>query len=126
VFLLGRKPVEEVPAYVRGFDVGLMPYQRTLETLHISPLKLYEYLALGKPVVSTDIPAAIRCAEHVAIAGDAAEFEKACASVLGGRARETREARIRFASQNTWDARIDQVAALVSRGLARRPVVRAA
>jgi glycosyltransferase involved in cell wall biosynthesis len=103
-----------------------MPYQRNLETLHISPLKLYEYLALGRPVISTDIPAARRCAEFVTIAEDGATFEDACARALAGRTPDGRQARIQFAAQNTWDNRVDQVARLISGAIARRPAVRAA
>jgi glycosyltransferase involved in cell wall biosynthesis len=124
--LLGARPVEDVPYYVKSFDVALMPYQRNLETLHISPLKLYEYLALGRPVISTDIPAARRCAEFVTIAEDGATFEDACARALAGRTPDGRQARIQFAAQNTWDNRVDQVTRLISGAIARRPAVRAA
>ncbi len=58
VRLLPPVPAAEVPNYVRRFDLGLVPYRITLDTRHASPLKLYEYLAAGLPVVSADVPGA--------------------------------------------------------------------
>lgn len=56
VHVLGRKPYEDLPAYCKGFDVGLIPFVRTELTLNANPLKAREYLAAGLPVVSTDLP----------------------------------------------------------------------
>jgi glycosyltransferase involved in cell wall biosynthesis len=53
---LGRCRREDVPAYVAGFDVGLIPFKETLLTKSVNPLKAYEYLAAGVPVVSTRLP----------------------------------------------------------------------
>jgi glycosyltransferase involved in cell wall biosynthesis len=50
---LGRKPKEEIPAYVNGFDVCINPFLVDEVSRAVSPLKVYEYLACGKPVVST-------------------------------------------------------------------------
>ncbi len=57
VRLLPPVPGDQVAGYVRAFDLGLLPYRRTRETHHASPLKLYEYLAAGLPVVAADVPA---------------------------------------------------------------------
>jgi glycosyltransferase involved in cell wall biosynthesis len=56
VHLLGRKPYADLPAYCKGFDVGLNPFRINELTLNANPLKVREYLAAGLPVVSTDIP----------------------------------------------------------------------
>ena len=55
VHLLGPKPHEQIPDYIAAFDVCLIPYVVDDFTSNISPAKLNEYLALGKPVVSTDL-----------------------------------------------------------------------
>jgi glycosyltransferase involved in cell wall biosynthesis len=60
VHLLGRKRYEELPAFVKGFDVCLNPYVRGEHARNCSPLKLYEYLASGRPVVSVDMPEATK------------------------------------------------------------------
>jgi glycosyltransferase involved in cell wall biosynthesis len=54
---VGVKDHGELAAYIAGFDAGIVPYLRTSETETVIPAKLGEYLAMGKPVVSTDLPA---------------------------------------------------------------------
>lgn len=74
VHLLGRKRYEELPSYLKAFDVCLNPYVVDETAKHCSPLKLYEYLASGKPVVSVDMPEARRFARVVAIGRTYAEI----------------------------------------------------
>ena len=57
VHFIGALPVAQVPHAIAACDVCLMPYKINPWTHHISPLKLYEYLAIGRPIVSTAIPA---------------------------------------------------------------------
>ena len=54
---LGPKPYDELPRYVAAFDVGIIPYAANSYTPSCFPLKLYEYLAAGKPVVASGLPA---------------------------------------------------------------------
>jgi glycosyltransferase involved in cell wall biosynthesis len=56
VVLLGPQPPERVPAVMRTFDVALIPYRDDDFNRGSNPVKFYEYLALGRPVVATDIP----------------------------------------------------------------------
>jgi glycosyltransferase involved in cell wall biosynthesis len=56
VYLLGPKPHQELAGYLRGFDVCIVPYVKSGYTDTVVPVKLNEYLAAGKAVVSTDIP----------------------------------------------------------------------
>ncbi len=56
IHLLGRCSREEVPGYIAGFDAGLVPFRETTLTRTVNPLKAYEYLAAGVPVVSTPMP----------------------------------------------------------------------
>jgi glycosyltransferase involved in cell wall biosynthesis len=56
VHILGRKPFADLPAYSKGFDVGILPFPITEVTLAANPLKVREYIAAGLPVVSTKIP----------------------------------------------------------------------
>jgi len=56
VHLAGPKGHEELPDYIRGFDVGIVPYLFNGYTATVIPTKINEYLAMGKPVVSTDLP----------------------------------------------------------------------
>src|SRR5262249_7417480 len=56
VHLTGAKPHEELPKYIGQFDVGIVPYLHSDYTRTVVPTKIIEYLAMGKPVVSTDLP----------------------------------------------------------------------
>lgn len=117
VHFLGQKTAAAVPDYVNGFDVGMLPYQLDRETIHISPLKMYEYLAAGKPVVATDIPAARRKQDLVAVTRDRAAFIDACAQALGSETGDAVERRIREARANTWDKRVEQISRTLHRRL---------
>ena len=64
VFLLGPRSRQELAAYLRAADVCLIPYRRSPLTRGISPLKMNEYLAAGRPVVSTDFSSSLRAFGH--------------------------------------------------------------
>jgi len=84
VHLLGEKPSDNIPAYVQRFDVGLIPFRIDTMTEAVSPLKLFEYLAVPVPVVSTPLPAAIQ-AQIVRTAQDPDDFVVAIEAALDDR-----------------------------------------
>ena len=112
---LGQKPVDEVARYVHHFDVCMIPYAVNLRAQHASPLKLYEYAAASKPIVSTDFAAARSFEGHVEIAGNGKEFLFACerALRLDSSSSELLENR-RFAAKNTWGHRVQQISDILS------------
>ncbi|MDX3905162.1 MAG: glycosyltransferase family 1 protein [Pigmentiphaga sp.] len=80
IHYLGQKPYSELPAYLGGWSVALMPFARNESTRFISPTKTPEYLAAGRPVVSTPITDVVRMfgnTDIVHIAADACTFERA-------------------------------------------------
>jgi len=82
---LGSKTYDRLPAYLSGWDVALMPFAMNESTEFISPTKTPEYLAGGKPVVSTPIRDVVRHygqLEGVKIASTAQEFVDACEAAL--------------------------------------------
>ena len=105
---LGQKEYRELPGYVRGFDVCMMPFARNDATRFISPTKTLEYMAAHKPIVSTPVPDVVGSyAEAVAICGTAEEFVEAVDRAL----EETPEARTRriarereILERNSWDS----------------------
>ena len=103
--------------YIAALDVGLLPYELNVETEHISPLKMYEYLAVGLPVVSTAIPAALRLSKIVEISENRSEFENSCELALAGKRSDGFEERIRFAADNTWDHRVAELTDMISSAL---------
>ena len=85
IHYLGPKKYEQLPAYLSGWDVALMPFAMNESTQFISPTKTPEYLAGGKPVVSTPIKDVVRHYGHlegVGIASTAEEFVAECERML--------------------------------------------
>ena len=119
VFFLGEKKQGWVADYVAAFDIGLLPYKLNVETKHISPLKMYEYLAVGLPVVSTAIPAALRHRDVIEVADNDTEFENACQAVILNEDSERIDERLKFAADNTWDHRILELTEIISSVLHR-------
>jgi glycosyltransferase involved in cell wall biosynthesis len=124
VHLVGARPHTEVPGYIKGFDVGLVPYRLAPYTADVYPTKLNEYLAMGIPVVATDLPAIRRFnAEHgpvVAMAHDTDAFAAAIREALKERAPCAIERRIEVARANRWDERIARMLSLVEERLHAR------
>jgi glycosyltransferase involved in cell wall biosynthesis len=108
VHWLGKRPFETLPSLLRGADVCLLPYVQGETTRYRSPLKLYEYLATGKPIVSTEHPEVCDFGGIVAIA-PADRFVETIESVLQNDAPENQKRRIEIARQHSWDARVDKM-----------------
>jgi glycosyltransferase involved in cell wall biosynthesis len=104
VHYLGAKPYRELPAYVHRFDVGLLPFRVDRLTAAVDPVKLYEYLAAGKPVVSTPLPEAGRHGDVVTLA-DRASFPAAVAAALREPTAAEVAHRVAVARGNSWDRR---------------------
>ena len=86
IHYLGSKRYAELPAYLSGWDVALMPFAMNESTAFISPTKTPEYLAGGRPVVSTPVRDVVRHygkLQGVRIAADAEDFVAACEELLG-------------------------------------------
>lgn len=81
LFWLGSRSSDAIDRYVRGFDVGIIPFVVDEMTEAVTPLKLFEYLASGKPVVSTRLPACVEI-PGVLIADDAASFAEMIAQTV--------------------------------------------
>ncbi|MHB1420562.1 MAG: glycosyltransferase [Bacillota bacterium] len=104
IHYLGYKPYEQLPAYLQSFDVGLIPFRLTDMTRASCPIKMYEYLAAGLPVVSTCLPEAVSCPEVLigwGIEGISVAVEQAL-RVNNIFRKATRQS---LARENTWAAR---------------------
>jgi glycosyltransferase involved in cell wall biosynthesis len=113
VHYLGLVGISQVPHYVKGFQVGLIPYLQNRETEHVSPIKLYDYLAAGLPVASVDIPAVREFSQHIHLANGPHGFSQAVRTALADTAPERRQARREVAAQNSWEARVEQLSDLI-------------
>jgi len=119
---LGGKDYAELPAYLAGWDVALMPFAINQSTRFISPTKTPEYLAGGRPVVSTPIKDVIRHygdIEAVIIAEDADEFVRGCEAALALRPRGDWLAEVDVKLANlSWDTTFARMNGLVEQAIA--------
>jgi glycosyltransferase involved in cell wall biosynthesis len=115
VRFLGFKDYKSMPAYINSADVCIIPHKVNRFTDSQNPLKIYEYLACGKPVVSTSVAGTDDFKGHIYLADDAVSFadsiRRAVAENSGLREKERREA----ARQNTWDIRIENMIHVMNR-----------
>lgn len=118
---LGSKPYAELPSYIAHWDVALLLFAKNDATRYISPTKTPEYLAAGKPVVSTSIRDVVRpySVEGLArIADTPADFINACAAALAEPRERLLPRADRFLSKMSWDTSWAGMAALVDLAVA--------
>ncbi|WP_158289532.1 glycosyltransferase [Paenibacillus flagellatus] len=108
----GLVPHADLNRHIAGFDVCLIPFKRTSVTLAANPVKAYEYLAAGKPVVSTDLPECRRMGDVVDVAVDHESFIGAVLERL--KRPGDAAARTRYALARTWDHRCREVEELLA------------
>ncbi len=112
VHLLGMREYGQLPAVLKGADAGLIPYARNELTNSIFPMKVYEYLAAGLPVVATPLPA-LEGLEGVRLAPDAQGIARLLDEALAGDSQALRSARSEAAKSHSWDARIAEISAAI-------------
>jgi hypothetical protein len=118
VIMPGAVSIEDGNAYTAAFDVGLIPFLPGPIGDGINPVKMWMYLAEGKPVVTTWLRECRRYAPHVRAAATAEEFIGAVREAAEGDVPERRAARIALAARNTWLDRAGEAIHLLSeRGL---------
>jgi glycosyltransferase involved in cell wall biosynthesis len=126
VHLLGPRAYSQLPAVLRAADAGLIPYARNPITESVFPMKVYEYLAAGLPVVATPLPALADVAE-VATAPDAEGIARLLEETIATDSPECRAERSHAAAAHSWERRLEEIAAAVQALPAkprRHPVVR--
>ncbi|HUV63782.1 MAG TPA: glycosyltransferase [Sedimentisphaerales bacterium] len=109
VWFLGQKPYEQIPHYGKGFDVAVMPWRQSRWIEACNPIKLKEYLALGKPVVSTPFAELQKYLDVVYQARTAEEFARCIELALAEDGPERIAARRKKVQPFTWDAKADFV-----------------
>lgn len=110
---LGPRSYDRVPEYVAGFDVGLCPYLWNAAMQSGFPLKLYEYLAAGKPVVATGNPDVAGMEPDVRLVRGVDEFVQAVEDVLALDGADDRARRMTLAAANTWESRTRRILELI-------------
>lgn len=116
VHLLGLKPYERLPDYLKAFDVCIIPYRLNNYTLYSFPLKVFEFLAAGKPVVTTRLASLAELDHVLRIASTPEEFVEEIARGLVEDGSQA-DMRIEFAKENSWDHRIERLLSIISEHL---------
>jgi glycosyltransferase involved in cell wall biosynthesis len=120
VHLLGHRAYEELPGYVKGFDVAVIPYRMNEYTRAVFPIKFFEMLASGRPVVISPLPAVEQYWSAVRVADNAEAFIAACDSAIRDDSEADKQARLRLAAENSWDSRVSKLLRLVEAALTKR------
>jgi teichuronic acid biosynthesis glycosyltransferase TuaH len=109
VIMTGSKSIEELPAYLQYFHCALIPFKKNTLTRSIYPLKINEYLAAGRPVVSTDFSEDIQGFRDVIYIGSShEEFVQLIDRAIGENGLDKIKVRTSVANTNTWTARVER------------------
>jgi teichuronic acid biosynthesis glycosyltransferase TuaH len=115
VHLTGRIKYDEMPNMLKGFDVAVIPFKKTEESNTVFPLKLFEYLGAGKPVVATDFNPDLEriTGELVSYCSNADEFSYSIRKALNEDSTKLQTKRIELARQHTWEKRAQEINMLI-------------
>ena len=106
----GEMPYHELPNLLREFDVAIIPFRIVELTRCTNPVKLYEYMAAGKPVVAAGIPEVVDATDLVYIADDSSSFAARIEEALAEDSSALRAKRQAWAQEHTWASRARQLA----------------
>lgn len=109
VSFLGERPYDTLPSLLHRFDVAMIPFKVTPLTAAVNPVKLYEYLAAGKPVVASSIPELAAFQNEIYLARDPESFVRLLTVAIAEDSEARRASRIEVARANDWDQRVDVI-----------------
>lgn len=121
VHLVGAQPYPTLPCWAKAFDATIIPYRLNRQVANANPLKLREYLATGKPVVSMRNPEIEKFSQWVRIVDGREAFLQALEHALAEDNPQAAAERIAAVADQTWDRRVDEVLATVAQALERTP-----
>ena len=117
VHFLGRKPLQELPAYINAFDVCINPQVKNEITKGNYPLKIDEYLAMGKPVVATRTEAMRMFEPYTYLSDSPLEFVSLTQKALSENNDELAQSRKAFASTHTWEKSLEELCKVINKHL---------
>jgi glycosyltransferase involved in cell wall biosynthesis len=113
---LGAKGPDSIPAYISGVDIGIIPYKINDYMKEVSPNKFYEYIACGKPVVSTELPDIKEHTDVLKIANNKYKFLEGMEHFLSKKAGETvRKRAFIIAQEYSFDRYLDELSRIIKR-----------
>ena len=117
VYFTGRLPYMDMPSVLKGFDIAMIPFKKDDVSRNIFPLKLFEYLGTGKPVIATDFNLDLKdfTREAVLYCTNAEDFSSSITYYLENDDEESKQSRLLIAAENTWDKRMDEFGNLLNK-----------
>ena len=109
VHILGQKAYEDIPHYGKVFDASTLPWKKNRWVIHSYPIKIKEYLALGGPFVSVDIPAIEPFADVTYVADDYDDFVVKLRQAVEDKDAENIQRRKESVRFETWDSKVEQI-----------------
>lgn len=123
IYFLGKQEHNRIPFFIKNFDVCIIPYSLTDYTKNVYPTKLNEYHAMGKPVVSTDLPEVneynTEFGELVFIGRSSEEFAERIREAIQKDDTQLERERIKVAQENSWLARIENMSEIITKEIER-------
>jgi glycosyltransferase involved in cell wall biosynthesis len=120
VHLVGHRPYELLPTYLKGFDVALLPFVRNELTRNANPLKLREYLAAGLPVVAAPLPEIARFSGLAELASTPEEYVSQVESILArGSAGPCAHRSDKIAGES-WERKLAEMETVVAMALSKK------
>lgn len=122
VFILCAKKSCDLPKFIKFFDAGIIPYRITKYTDHVYPRKINEYLAMGKPVISTEIPEVVELdrekgGDFIYFIKNERDLKLAMDRILKGESSDLKNKRVAVANENSWVAKIEKMCNLIENKL---------
>ncbi|HTL55202.1 MAG TPA: glycosyltransferase [Candidatus Limnocylindrales bacterium] len=118
VHWLGQRPYADLPAFCKGFDVCLMPFALNEATEYINPTKALEYMATGRPIVSTAVADVVHnFGQVVQIARDRGEFLSMCQRAVLDPDCSAINLGLKMARENSWDSIVERLEGHVTEAL---------
>jgi GT2 family glycosyltransferase/SAM-dependent methyltransferase len=123
VQILGQQPYERMPAYLRQFDACIIPFKVNAITEATDPVKFYEYISQGKPVVAPRMPELYPYREYLYIADDHDDFLCKVDQAVAEDDPDLCQRRIELARANTWQARLTTIKDGIKQSVKRASVI---
>ncbi|MGB3851665.1 MAG: glycosyltransferase [Tunicatimonas sp.] len=117
IHFVGSKPIESVPAYLQYAHCAIIPFQCNALTKSIYPLKINEYLAAGKPVVTTPFSNDILSFDNIYVGNNPNEFSHLIDKAINEDGAEKRELRVAEAAHNSWENRAENFLGIVLKSI---------
>jgi glycosyltransferase involved in cell wall biosynthesis len=121
VHFLGEKPYGLLPNYLKSFDACIIPYNLNDYTENCFPIKFFEFMASGKPIITTGLPALAAYSKHIELVKTKNDFAAGIDRALRGDDEARRAQRMELARNNSWQTRAAKIMGLIEERLAAKP-----